>query len=727
MALILIEYKNSDTYRFRPDELLMTNSSYINGILTVSENISDGSEVFNTGSFWLSKGNYTIDIHYKTNISSEASIIVDNDQLHSVILTPENELQSVSFMVSHPSDRAKIILFSGSGSDLTVSDITMTADHRIYTDALYHLVLLLLFSLIFILLILKLPEIRSYKDIPDQFYLALFVILACLPLFLVKYGGSRLCIDTRSHMLRIEGIARGLLDGQFPVILAPNYFNEYGQLTFLYPNIFLYPFACLRLLNVSMTAAYRTMAVSVNILTAFCAYKASIVIFSSRKTRLITVLLYLFLPYRMLIMLNSLLPVGGGAAGSGMAAAFLPLIISGCYLLINNDRSAIKYLLAGISGVLNSHILTLLLLSCFLALMFILNIRLLFSQKASRLIMILKTVFLTLILNFGMLFIFLNCYFSDWDKKRILWGDFVSGLIGFSHIFHYPRICLYITAIVFSLILLIMKRKQMSRPDVILVSELTVIAALIFMLTTKVTPWTFLFEHFPAIKSIVLYLQFPDRLYMLFETLMLFSILIIYTRTYRESSSTGYIHSIFSGYIPACVLILLLILSMWESYSAYFRSDILLIDRVCGDINTFDQLDYVPEDFNADSYAADAAYLTDSEGNTVYEGVDSLSYSKVGTHIEYSYSSGSKDLTGVFPLTYYKGYRAYNENGRALPLYCSDNGRVSVSLEEGGPHSISIAFKVRPLYTLLYMIMIAGWFICLVLYLLGKRKKIPGK
>ncbi len=721
--LILLEYKNSDTYNFRLNEHLMTNSSYNDGIITASGDITDGSEVFNTGSFWLSKGSYTVDIFYDTSVPSYAHIIVDNDQMHTLNLSPENRVQNLSFTVTHPSNRAKIMIFSDSGSDLSIRGIQMTADHRIYTDALYHLFLLIIFSPVFFLLILKLPEIRSCKDIPDYLYLGLFILLASLPLFLVNHGGSRLCIDTRAHMLRIEGLARGLADGQFPVIISPNYFNEYGQLSILYPNLFLYPFAGLRLLNVSMTAAYRTMAVSVNILTAFCAYKASCVIFSSRRSRLLLPLLYLFLPYRMLIMLNSLLPVGGGAAGSGMAAAFLPLILAGCYLLIHNNSSSICYLVAGISGVLNSHILSFLLVSCFLAAMFILNIRLLLSRKASRLMMIIKTVLMTLILNSGMLVVFLSYYFSDWDKKRILWGDFVSGLLDLSSVLHYPRICLYILAIIFALIFLLLKKKKLPRPDLIYITETLLIASFLLILTTRLTPWNFIFEHLPAVKGIVLYLQFPDRLYLMSEPLILFSVIILFTRISEGEGDIKNDHLHLNRYIPAALLILFLVLSMHESLSAYFKSDILLKDRVCGDINTFDQLDYVPVNFKAESYVSDAAYLSDSEGNPLNEGVDSISYSKLGTHIDYNYTSQSEQLLGVFPLTYYDGYTAYNENMQPLPVQCSDNGRVSVFLEKGGPHNISLSFKVKPLYTILYLIMLAEWLIYLILQILRKNKK----
>ncbi len=710
MVIILNEYKNSDTYIF-PLDHLMTNSSYNDGVLTVSENISDGSEVYNTGAFWLSEGFYVFDISYSTSIASRAEIIIDNDQMNSIALLPENNLASIPIIVTHPSDRAKIMLFSDSGSDLSVTEIRMTSDHRIYTDAIYHFILLVIVFIAFVIIVIKLPEIRSYKDVPVFLYIGLFVFVVSFPLLFVEHAGSRLCIDTRSHMLRIEGIAKGLYDGQFPVIIAPNYFNEYGQLTFMYPNVFLYPFALLRFLNVSMTAAYRTMAVSVNILTAVFTYKASCVMFPKRKTRLIVTLLYLVLPYRMMIMLNSVLPVGGGAAGSGIADAFLPLIIAGCYLLINNNNTAIRYLVPGISGVLNSHILSMLIVSCFLLTMLLINIRSVLSQKLSRLIIIVKTIVLTIVINLGFLAIFLIYYFSDWDKKRILWGDFVSALIDVPAVLATPRIWLYITAIFFAFILLYLNKNSMAHTNFIFALELTVIASVVFLMTTRLVPWKSIFELFPTMKVVVLYLQFPDRLYMLFEVLLLFSIMLLYIDISKvENKDVKKNVFVLKKAMPV-VLVVLLLLSMYESFSAYFNSSMVLLDRVCGDINTHDQLDYVPVCFTKESYASDTAYLKDSNGNPVYEGVESLSLTKIGTHIDYNYTSHSKDIYGVFQLTYYMGYKAYNENGRELPVVCSDNGRVSVALEEGGPHSIHISFKVKPVFTVLYIIMLAGWVI----------------
>ena len=78
---------------------------------------------------------------------------------------------------------------------------------------------------------------------------------------------TRFGIDTRAHLLRLEGDMYGFLDGQFPVVISPNFLNENGELTFLYPSIFLYPFALMRILGASMPFVFRLMCVLINIFT----------------------------------------------------------------------------------------------------------------------------------------------------------------------------------------------------------------------------------------------------------------------------------------------------------------------------------------------------------------------------------------------------------------------------------------------------------------------------
>ena len=155
--------------------------------------------------------------------------------------------------------------------------------------------------------------------------------------------------------------------------------------------------------------------------------------------------------------------------------------------------------------------------------------------------------------------------------------------------------------------------------------------------------------------------------------------------------------------VPLCVLI---IISTTAAIRSYYRNDKVLYDKVCGNITTFDQLDYAPTEFTPDSYRSDSTYLLGDE-----DALQVMSYSKEGTHIhmEYENISPKQDLYAVFPLTYYEEYAAQSGSGDRDQVLKSDDGRVMVKLEEGGPHALHVYYRVKPLYTVLYSLMLVIW------------------
>ena len=79
--------------------------------------------------------------------------------------------------------------------------------------------------------------------------------------------------DIDFHLARIEGIARTLKYGQFPVRINPVQAFGYGNVSsVMYPQLFLYLPAILRLCGLSLMNCYKVLVFVINLLTAICAY-----------------------------------------------------------------------------------------------------------------------------------------------------------------------------------------------------------------------------------------------------------------------------------------------------------------------------------------------------------------------------------------------------------------------------------------------------------------------
>ncbi len=100
--------------------------------------------------------------------------------------------------------------------------------------------------------------------------------------------------------------------------------------------------------------------------------------------------------------------------------------------------------------------------------------------------------------------------------------------------------------------------------------------------------------------------------------------------------------------------------------------------------------------------------------------MESLSYSKRETHIDYSYISRAEEVYADLPLFYYIGYQGTDENGLDIALRKGSDGHILADLKgDGLQHSIHVRFKVKPLFTVLWLLSLAASLaiVCIFIYL----------
>ncbi len=182
--------------------------------------------------------------------------------------------------------------------------------------------------------------------------------------------------DMPFHLARIEGMASSLCSGQFPVRVHGETLNGYGYANSLfYPELLLYFPALLSVLGVSTVTCYKFYIVFINILTVALGYFAFKKLFNSRYTALALAVIYLLNPYRLICAYYR------NALGEFAALTFLPLVVYGLYAVLLGNQKDWPWLVAGASGLLQTHILTTELAALFSAVIVLVFVRQLFTKE----------------------------------------------------------------------------------------------------------------------------------------------------------------------------------------------------------------------------------------------------------------------------------------------------------------------------------------------------------
>lgn len=173
------------------------------------------------------------------------------------------------------------------------------------------------------------------------------------------WGANYFGIDLIFHLERIEGVKDGLLSGQFPVRLSPEWIYGHGYADgVMYCNALLLFPAILRLLGFPVMTSYNLYCIALNIATVWIAYYSFSGIFKNRYIGLLCSGLYtlsIFRIYKLVIT---------SATGEGSAVTFMPLILYGYFRVFTEDpkekayRTAWVPLAFGYAGLIQTHVLT---------------------------------------------------------------------------------------------------------------------------------------------------------------------------------------------------------------------------------------------------------------------------------------------------------------------------------------------------------------------------------
>ncbi|MDR1329190.1 MAG: hypothetical protein LBK23_06280 [Oscillospiraceae bacterium] len=283
----------------------------------------------------------------------------------------------------------------GASGDVTV--YLISCDNKAYNDAEVLAVLAAAFVLAAAVYLFR----RGHKLKNGEYGEAAAIAVCLLTAVIATAPIARLSLsyahDIYFHLTRIEGIYEGLLSGQFPVRINPTFIHGYGYADpIMYPPLFLYFPAALRLLGASLTTSYQIFMFGVNLLTAGVSYACFKRIFGRRDLGIFASAAYTLCLYRLICILTR------AAVGEVLAMAFLPLAALGMYETFFGDaKRGAGRLILGFTGLLGSHVISveIALMTC--AVFAAVNIRRLSEKR--RLAALLIAAADTLLLNAGTL------------------------------------------------------------------------------------------------------------------------------------------------------------------------------------------------------------------------------------------------------------------------------------------------------------------------------------
>ncbi len=377
----------------------------------------------------------------------------------------------------------------------------------------------LLVSLLCLLIFLFLPE-----EITGHFlWLSLMGVAATLP-YLSDY--MTIGDDTVFHITRINGLAYGMKNGYFPVLL--NYLQNMGRgdlSAAMYPSFFLYPFAILRNLGASVYFCYKLLILVINLGTAYIGFFSLKRITGKDRAGYLFAALYLLSVYRLTNVYYR------GAIGESLAMVFFPLVLLGAYELFLREKPGWIWLALGMTGVLQSHVLGSMMCAMYLVIGGVLYLILDRSAFQKRLIALGKAVLAAVLWNLGFLVPFLR--YSAEDLQAYLMIPYMDELavepaqllrlfpLAISRSEDQRKlmemmptslgVAVGFAALCFLLMVSFRKQEDGEEKLLRLGTILLVLGILSALMATNLLPWDRL-QTLPVIDKYVKQLQFPWRL-----------------------------------------------------------------------------------------------------------------------------------------------------------------------------------------------------------------------
>lgn len=510
--------------------------------------------------------------------------------------------------------------------------------------------------------------------------------------------------DMDFHVARIWALAENIKAGQWAFPIQTEMANGYGYASPLfYGQIFFYIPAVIYLIGAPIQVCYQIYVISINIGTVLISYFCFKGITSDRKTGLLGSFLYTLSAYRIA---NVYLRA---AAGEYTAMMFYPLIMYGFIRIYQKEVSKINWkdcilVVIGLTGLIQSHILSCELAAIFITLFCILLIRKTFELK--RLIALAGTVMVTLGLNLAFILPFLasmgmHIRVREQEAESIQhYGTYllqVFGVFMTSSGDTVPGMANEMPmALGFSLVLgiglflwcCVQKYHWKLEKDVRLNVGTVCVAftVICIVLSTRFFPWDSIEEINPLLAKLLSVVQFPWR-YLSIASVFATTATVIAVKLIKESESASAINIIRAGLISFTLVCSgLFYMNFADSateYKVYGGADVEQ-DTVGGEYMITGTIEGY---MRWRSVVADLSCV----GIAGYES-DHGTITFICNNI-----SDTEQLVQI-PILNYDNYHAYIDDGTALNIQNGTNNRLGVIVPAGYNGVVRVTYEIPLLW-----------------------------
>ena len=553
------------------------------------------------------------------------------------------------------------------------------------------------------------------------FLLIILTVFASAPLFWQGiYNGH----DLMFHVNRIEGIAAGLRQGQFPVRIHASTIYGYGYAApEFYPELFLYFPAILRNLGVTLAAVLRIFVFTINAATAVSCYVGMKMLTGRRDTALGAAGLYMLSIYRLVNLYTR------AAYGESLAMVFFPLLIAAVAEVMTGNVKRWPLLALSMVGIACSHLLSTLFSAVLCAAAAVICLSKLIKEPR-RIGAILAAAGLTLVCCIGF-FIPMLDYIKEGintnvsllpQRNTLTLGSYLIGFAGNkgkvapeAEDYAYSIGVIPGLALMAGMVLFLLWKfseneegktaggKRLEK----ICNVLMFFGAGLLLLATDITPWEKISNMRWPFSKIAQQMQFPWRLVGMAVSML------------SLPAAMGYLKNDKWRTAGAGLLVVLGILPAAYTMQCKIEEEPLIY----------------PDSY-VTSYIGQSEYIylfTDNEalwpGDLHLKGIDPreiTAYQKDGTNLTFTVRTTPGDHMIDLPLLYYKGYRAEGTGCDEIELVRGNNNVIQLNVKNMAEESsFRIWFQPPVTWTIASVLSGIGFVVLLGINLF--RRKIPKK
>lgn len=653
--------------------------------LVLQSSVAQYGTVANTPSYVVNRGTYKVALEYSAE--EKDSVLELWEQGDKIAAWPINRWEkelAAEFTLSKDAKGLQFrINYSGNGS-LVIKRLSFSPRTLFYTDTYFMIVVVLALYLAGWKCFMEGHVRLTQGQLLDLGVILGAALLATTPLMQTYlYNGDDLCY----HLARLEGLKDGVLDGQIPVNIMPEGLQNNGYMNAMYPYLFLYIGAFLRICRVSLALSYKTIVFLANLGSAVCAYAAVKSMVRERRCVLLAVVLYTLMPYRFTNILHR------GDLGETLALIFWPMVIAGLYHIVMGDRKKWYYLVIGFSGALQSHILSAAYVTAFCVITGLFYCVRIVREK--RYVEIGKAAGLSLLLNAWYLAPFLFYYFKeDLNKEVLRWSGYFEQSINPSNLTQ--SMSLYnkqyfslgfalLGCVGIGIVFLLVESRGKKRDIDGFIAYLLVAGILFTFLCTGYFPSRALMEN-AFFRNIATMLQFPWRFLGPASACFLFVGAVGLERSKLLAPCKNAVLALLVG----LNLFIVITVPTDNIHMPYKNAEALVSKGHETKLGTSVGLFYPHEWRLVD--AIDEK-LTTSVVISDLGTVSVQDYKKKGTKAAVSYTASDSAAYIELPIQSYLGYRAKDENGEPVKLERGDGGRIRFFLNgDGASHQVYVRY-----------------------------------